>query len=151
MAKVTVTHLCGHDERIGVFGSQRDRDWRVTSEERKLCFDCYKQQQQAAAEAKAEAEQLPALVGTEKQVAWAVSIRAKLLEEIERAVLGEYREQLDRTVADGKVTREEADIAMLQVLGYVARVRQQTEARYWIDNRSASARSLLAAISKNKG
>lgn len=84
MAKYDVEYACGHKWEIQLFGPIEGRLVKLDYEAEKLCPDCYKakiETKHAAESAKAaeEAKQagLPALQGSEKQIAWAESIRAK--------------------------------------------------------------------------
>ena len=75
-------YSCGHEGRINIIGPTKDRqrkaDWYFSN----VCPECYKKylkeerenKNKEAAEKSAEME-LPKLIGTEKQVAWANSIR----------------------------------------------------------------------------
>ena len=126
MAKYNVTRACGHDEVVNLVGRHRDREWRLENvEPSKLCYDCYQQklaeererENREAAEA-AKDMNLPALTGTEKQVAWAETIRQQLLADLDTFI---YRS-----------TRGEVNP---QLLGALEQIKSKTEARWWIDRR----------------
>lgn len=92
MAKVTITQACGHTATIGVSGRSSDREYAVSREESRDCLDCYTAKMNAAAAQAAKRDNLPALTGSERQVAWATTIRAKALKS-----LADYRlEELAR-------------------------------------------------------
>ena len=132
MAQYQITHSCGHTKTHQIFGTnskgQRDnkRAWLATT----LCEDCYKAEQNAkhaaenAAAAKAnKAAALPELTGTPKQIAWAESIRAAKIAELDGimkpdAANGEYPE------------------IYAQCMDIINAVKNQTSASYWIDNRT---------------
>lgn len=106
MAKYKVTYTCGHEGVVNIIGPNKDREWKLAYEEAKLCPDCYKakleaERQKQNAEA-AEANQtagLPKLEGTEKQIAWAETIRKSILEGIESKVLSKINpEQKELTL-----------------------------------------------------
>lgn len=130
MAKYIVTRACGHEETIALFGPHRDREWRLEKvEPNKLCYECWqaevaRQREEANREAAEAAKELglPELVGTEKQVAWASTIRKEKLDGIER--------HFAQTVRMGDVIS-----ARLQAAAH--RIRQKTEASYWIDRRNS--------------
>lgn len=94
MAKYQVTFSCGHTETVQLFGKTKDRErWIKWAEENKLCQDCWQaakeeQRQQATAAAIEEniSYGLPSLTGSEKQVAWAETIRAEMVQKIEQAM-----------------------------------------------------------------
>ncbi len=130
MAQYQITHSCGHTKTHQIFGTnskgQRDnkRAWLATT----LCEDCYKAEQNAkhAAENAAAAEAnkaaaLPELTGTPKQIAWAESIRAAKIAELD-GLLGP---------ADG-----EQDELHRELQAIIDAVKNQKSAVYWIDNRT---------------
>lgn len=118
MAKYTVNHICGHSVEVQLFGKMDDRYRRIEWLETQECDECRKAKANAAAAAAKEERGLPDLTGSEKQVAWANTIREqayKALDELEpfntndktKALFSSWRTKLDA----------------------------QTEAKWWIDNR----------------
>jgi hypothetical protein len=110
-----VTHSCGHIERhlivvqFAYLGETRARQLK-----RRKCTSCYSAGKQARAADEATADdavlagiELPALVGSERQVDWAGKIR---------------RERLAATI------RQDPEAARS--------LAGQTEAKWWIDHRS---------------
>jgi len=81
--KVDVKYACGHLEVRQVYGSWKERERLIAYLSRQVCPECRHKQEMQEAE-KLEAEYgLPAFeVGTEKQKAWAVSIRAEWLKRM---------------------------------------------------------------------
>ena len=43
--KVWIKRACGHEEQIEVFGKVSEREYRIKSEEKKTCRDCYQAEQ----------------------------------------------------------------------------------------------------------
>lgn len=90
MAKYDVTYSCGHNGVIELYGpgAERERKLKWLASEG-ICPECYKAQLEAELGAFEEEHCLPALKGTEKQVAWARKIRkeqvTKALEIVEKA------------------------------------------------------------------
>ena len=123
MAKYNITRACGHDETVSLVGRHRDREWRLENvEPSKLCSECYqaeltKQRERENAEA-AKDMNLPALTGTEKQVAWAETIRQQLLADLDSFIYRSTRGEMNP-----------------QLLGALEQVKSRAEARWWIDNR----------------
>jgi len=92
MARTTITMACGHEEMHRLSGRDADRraEWLAANH---VCAECYAAQQEqereaerarrdmenAQAAADALKAGLPRLEGTERQVAWAESIRSKRL------------------------------------------------------------------------
>jgi hypothetical protein len=119
-----VTHSCGHIEthlivvQFAYLGETRARQLK-----RRKCTACYRAGKQAEATDQAKADDavlagidLPALVGSEKQVDWAGKIR---------------RERLAAAL------RKDPDLARYFV--------EQTDARWWIDNRNADFAAITLA------
>lgn len=168
MAKYTVTHSCGHEEVVNLIGPHRDREWRMARMEEEVCHECYLRQL-AAENAKAAEEnkknELPALTGSEKQVAWAESIRAQRIASItetvrkgqEKSLLsintnahscfgrGRWFDPEDApkgvTVEPGRVYEfNGVAVYVTTSKGRIAdaaldRILNETSARWWIDNR----------------
>lgn len=107
MAHYDVTHACGHDERIELFGKTSERERRIEWLQERPCTECWKKERAAEAEARKNkeaamivealgndaAEAVNALSnatctleGSAKQVAWAEDIRTKCIDQL----LGQY-------------------------------------------------------------
>lgn len=137
MSWYTVTHFCGHDEDHQLYGKHSSRDRRRERMAEEPCSDCQKAARAAhnaqCAEANVEAG-LPALKGSNKQIAWAESIRGRMLETAETRIAtyremapieGEHVEQAARTIAAAE--------------RIVASWRAETSAGRWIDRRTDRA------------
>ena len=135
MSKHTITRACGHEEEVSIDGPKRSRKRRLERARRFNCRTCYFEKQRAEAEAAAAAHDLPALTGTPRQVAWAMTLRHKALDEMELH-LCELR---------GAAAKEDAlleaglEMAVEALLG-------QTEAAWWIDRRFHTPPMLLDAV-----
>ncbi len=132
MSKYSITRSCGHEETIQIYGPVRDRDRKAEYEAGKMCYECYKSEQakQRAAESVQAAESaktlgLPQLTGSEKQIAWAESIRAKAAQS-----LTSVRQNLALAPDD---KREAVSIAMRIIDATMAR----TDAKDWINDANA--------------
>lgn len=121
MAKYAITHSCGHSETVQLYGKHTDRSRYMDNAERRQCRDCYN----ASLVAKTADMGLPALTGSDKQVAWAETIRAKALLNA--------AESLDDVGAE-----------------VMAIVRAKETARYWIDRRDMFARQTWLAEAVRK-
>jgi len=138
MAKYQITRSCGHTETVNICGPGKDRDRKAEYESGKLCYECYQAKQRAerdaaaaqAAETAAETG-LPELTGSEKQIKWALQIRAEKLAEIDgyRAQLANAPSDADRQTAEG-------------IMNWIA---AQAAAAWWIDNRDLSGRQMIQA------
>lgn len=79
MAKYQVTFSCGHTSTVELVGKTSERERRILwYEQSGICPDCYKAQQEAKRTAAIDVcKDLPQLVGSPKQIAWAEKIRAE--------------------------------------------------------------------------
>lgn len=134
MAKYDITFSCGHEGTICLTGPHTMREWRIKKEEENgLCPACEEirnaqlkaerleqiAKQNAESAAKSAELELPELTGSEKQVAWANTIRLEILEKLEE--LAKH------------VRNEEGKAIFMEYVEYVA---SQTEARWFIDARN---------------
>jgi hypothetical protein len=135
MAKYDVDYTCGHSERIDLVGKVAIRYRRIETMEKRECPTCRHKNELAAAQKSAKEMQLPPLVGTPKQIAWAESIRAEKLREFNGynkgfSILG---------------------VAPLTIADIPATILAETGARWWIDNRNHShANEVYSGREKSK-
>jgi hypothetical protein len=139
MAKVGITHKCGHVVEHNLMGPYKDRDRRAQWLADGDCPTCDTKRREeanrATNEAAAQAAQeagLPVLQGSEKQVAWAETIRMKAIAEAEAAI------------ARTATTPERQE----QVAPLLAKLKAQDQARWWIDSRSKSGIELLKGMAR---
>jgi hypothetical protein len=126
------TLSCGHQGLVKVSGNSKAREDKIRwAKEHQLCGDCYKielaeAREKANATAAAEAKEngLPQLIGSEKQIAWATTIRKNKLEEIDAMMLTPTGDHLRA----------------------IEKIKSQTSAKVWIDNREISAYYLLQGV-----
>ena len=121
------TYSCGHEGRENIVGPTKNRQWIADRKFENLCEECYQAKLMADREAKnAEALEkskefeLPELIGTEKQVAWANAIRLEL---------AEYFQNWAETL----IFNEQGKTDYRKVLQYM--VEHKTKASWYIDNR----------------
>ena len=141
--QTTITHTCGHTETVQMYGSSSERDSKAAWLAGKPCQECQRNAQQAQATESAQAQGLPALVGSEKQVAWALTIRAEQLGKV-----AAMRKEFEAIGRKQNVTEDVMATQMGQFDALVAKLTAQTAAAWWIDRRSNSAQSLLKDVSK---
>ncbi len=130
MAKYTINHTCGHESTQNFAGGNpRLRQWKIEQAEAQICWECQKAEQAENAKENAEAFGLPALVGSDKQVAWAMTIRQNVL-IIADQVISEYVTKLD-----GQDAAKVAPVKALLKKVYEG-FANETAAKFWIDNRN---------------
>jgi len=148
MAKFEITRSCGHNETVNICGKQSDRPRQAEYEATRLCYDCYKAAQTAknaaqttAATVAAEVQGLPTLQGSEKQIAWAETLRSEKLEEIKQL----------RAIG---IKPNEPAFIIEAVNNCFAVIEAETSAKWFIDNRNQGVRYIIsdaiaAAIAAN--
>lgn len=121
MGRYKVTHQCGHIEDVQLYGSYVERERRIKWLESQDCPECRKAKGDACAEDARRKRGLSELNGSEKQVAWANSIREsvyKCLDTVESLANGSNTEQ-----------------ARIMVDGWREKMDSINSAKWWIDNR----------------
>ena len=118
MAHYTINHICGHSVEIQLLGKMEDRYRRIEWLETQECEECKRAKANAAAAAAKDARGLADLTGSEKQIAWANTIREKAYKALD--FLAPY--------ATNDKTKQIMD-------RWKAKMDVQTTAKWWIDNR----------------
>lgn len=138
-------HACGHDgERVQMYGKMDGRRVQLARIEAQDCSDC---RRKSADKISADAG-LPTLTGSDKQVAWAVSIRQKLwlpLAEL-KAKNDAFIARLEAKDYHDEKTTEQIDACRIELTTNAARLAEimaQTRASWWIDRRNNNATMLL--------
>lgn len=91
MAKASFTHSCGHGGYV-VGRNRRDADYQANRLAQQECWECRKTAETAAAAQSAREHGLPPLTGSPKQIAWAETIRQRVLARLAEAISGLPRE-----------------------------------------------------------
>ena len=152
MAKYGVTYSCGHEDTIQIYGPTSDRQRQADAEGRKDCPECWRKKQDArnaeaalAASCDAAASGLPELTGSPKQIAWAETIRAKMLADLKPILVSAKAKQ--SLAEQGRIALDDPRYAQLQAAidAQAASYRMQASAKWWIDHREDSLYSLCTA------
>ena len=122
---------CGKEFDVKMYGKQKEIEWKL-EHWNWLCDECKTKKREE--EAKKAAEQsksmeLPELVGTEKQVQWALKIRLDAIKNIEKQI--EAEKAMERLNPEGNPS----EIEFLMRLGFKDMLKE-TKASFWIDNRN---------------
>lgn len=135
MAKYTITHTCGHQETVQLYGAHSDREWRINKMEASPCEDCLRQAANEKAEKEAREAGLPMLEGSAKQIAWATTIRQGIYNKrAEFIKLIDWMEQYPGEASQkGSVM---AKMAELDRAYFGEAMTNEISALYWIDNRA---------------
>ena len=135
--KYDVTYTCGHVATIQLYGKTAERESRIKYLEGNcVCPECYKAQKDA--ERKAENEKsaeaakdrgMQELSGSPKQVAWANTIREKVMAYIDK-------------------TMDLEDERVKNLIQYINTSADTKSASWWIDRRDRGELEVLREIAK---
>lgn len=131
--KFSISHSCGHTAGVDLLGPYADRDRKAAWLATVPCPACAKterdqerDQRNEQTAAQAASAGWPALTGTERQTAWATTIRADTITAM--------TERLGRHV--------DAELASAVLAVWTADALRHTEASWWIDNRTDPVRAV---------
>ena len=123
--KYDITYSCGHAGTVELYGKTSERESKIRwYETTAVCPECYKKQQEEAAETITKYE-LPELGGSEKQVAWA----KKLMESAITVLETEGR----KTAEEQAPTEAAKSQAHEAIDAHIARIRSAKHAADIID------------------
>jgi len=139
MAKYSVTYSCGHEGEVQLYGKGSERERKLEWLAEQDCPTCEKAAREArnakanaaAAQANASAG-LPALQGSDKQIAWAETIRAQFIPGL----------QAKRAEVQSKATDENAAL-VTQAVDMIQSIIDEQSASYWIDSRDLEKAEVL--------
>ena len=134
--KYEIKHTCGHTSIEQIYGKTSEHDRKVAWYESHPCWECAKAQEASDAKATSESQGLPALTGSEKQIAWAMSIRLDVLDALANCdVVKQIIDRpTDEVMADSKIAPP-AKAALPRLVEVATKIRGETSAKWWIDNR----------------
>lgn len=130
----TINYKCGHSEDQQLYGPVKDRESRISWAERQSCKDCYRAE--IKAQEIAASIDRPALLGSEKQIAWAITIRLAAKKKFE-VFLAMVRAANPANIPEG------LDAASDNFFS-------NSSAKYWIETwREATGRSVAHKVCQN--
>lgn len=137
------TFSCGHEGRTNIIGPQKNREWIKEQRFKGLCPDCYKKKMEEEreeanrkAEEKTKEMELPKLTGTEKQIAWAIKLRIKFIDEVTE--IADTREERYFKLHNKHSKRAQR---YRETLNYI--IEKETSSKFYIDNRIYDAIELI--------
>lgn len=163
MAHYDITHTCGHDERIELFGKTSERERRIEWLQERPCTECWKKERAAEAEARKNKEAAMiveklgdeaadavnalsnatcTLEGSAKQVAWAEDIRSKCIAQI----IDQVRKLVARIPA--KATAQQSVVFAARCNALASVIASKTSAAWWIENRDDIDKAVICEVIK---
>lgn len=145
------TFSCGHEGRVNIIGPTKDRQWKADRQFEKMCPECWekhleeeRQKANKEAERLAREMELPELIGSEKQIAWANTLRQNFIEKmskIKEEDINDYKYYYKQELKEIKKNLGEEYVKLLFcketliiVRDYI--IENKTTARFYIDNRN---------------
>lgn len=138
MAKYSVKFACGHVAEVELYGPEVERMKKIRNMRQcGLCPDCYKQSKLDEIESLEMELDLPVLIGSEKQIQWARSLRKEYLSNFFRW----FNEIVERNSKHGHDTSY--DLKMIEK--FKIWLRTKHTAKFWIDlqNKLDKTRELM--------
>lgn len=136
-------YSCGHEGRVNIIGPVKDREWKKEREFSKLCPECYRKEQEERIKMENEESarlsqelELPELSGTEKQVAWANTIRMNMVSKISD-IENKLKESGKRIrfyhayKSESYITVSFESLSDMADMGFSS----HTDAKFWIEHR----------------
>lgn len=141
--KYTVTYSCGHSGTVELFGPERDRERKLEwYQEHAVCPECYARQQTEERAAIESQYDLPALTGSDKQIAWAEKIRAGFLAE---------RGQAETVKSNPNLPQDVFDRYYGQMQEFFGEFFGESSASAWIDRRNGKLGTYLRVWMSKQG
>lgn len=144
MAWEIVRYICGHEERIQADGTPAMREKRRIWAAQRLCNPCKRAADVSAAGDEAHRLRLPPLIGTQDEVARALTIRREKLTN-----LNDYLYDWERWVRHGRQKGElagkENEIHEFRTMLHqlIALIAKRDTAAWWISMKHAMSKDLL--------
>lgn len=151
MSKHSGVFSCGCEGQVELFGRASDRARQAEYIFSQVCYECQRREANEKSKQQAEEFGFPELIGTEKQVIWANTIRSSfynaILKEINNAIEGHWFNKL-RELTDKK------DLNDTQIVDYVTKllnhmIATKLQASYYIDNRYVFSIDMLRKLEKD--
>ena len=127
--KYQVKYSCGHEDDVVLYGKMEERYQKLSSYAEGLCSACWKEEQDKVHAAKGEAAKqvadtkgLPQLAGSEKQRAWAETIRDEILYLVD--VVAYVSDNFTNALTEGEE----------HIAAFADELRATTSSKWWIDN-----------------
>lgn len=132
MSQYEINHRCGHTRTVNITGTnvRGERERRAANLAAGVCPDCYRAHQDATTAEQAAALGLPELTGTDRQVAWAMKLRAEVITLIDQR---KTKSQAFYQDNPDKIAERDAVFGAID-----AEVAAHTDAAWWIEHQGHS-------------
>ena len=135
MAKYQVTYKCGHTIEMQLFGKIADRESKIEWYRNNCeCPDCKRNshaEENRKASEQAQSLGLVALQGSEKQIAWAETIRIKAI-EFAKIVKKEIEDKASKST----MTDDKMKLSLDVIINTIESLINNNDSSWWIDMRN---------------
>lgn len=152
MVKVNVNYRCGHSVETEINPPMKNfhgkmkrnyfdgwQEWRIAQLEKELCPMCYEKERKERiekenkeAQEETQKRNLPQLTGSEKQIAWATTIRIHTLEYVEE-FLNKKREWADSAQKEENRLSRNKKVDDMEI--ELNKVLSINSSKFWIEKR----------------
>lgn len=142
---------CGEDMKVDLIGKHKVREWKLENYTW-ICDSCKQEirdRKNENARINNREAGLPELNGSEKQIAWAETIRAGFNSEIEIAIKNKDKDT-PMFVQDFPIKILLKEFKLNEIIEAIDEVLSVDSAVWWIDNRYSDTTSLLSDYIKDK-
>jgi len=137
-----ITYSCGHEEKEYIGGyTQEYRDEQAEKMAKEICPACKREKAIKEAETNMEKYELPELVGTPRQVDWAMQIRDEKLDRIMNYEHQNFTDRdfdLRRRLKKDEKIKDQATIEEAKAM-----LLSETSSSFWIENKDAFISTLI--------
>ena len=148
--KYDINYSCGHMATVQLYGSEQERERKIEWLKTQTCPECQKAERQkeyAAENTQARARSnemgLPKITGTDKQTAWAESIRIKCLDAIDTALKDDADRFSRLSDEDKKQYRQAHEAGKEKMNLFSSWLLSHVEAKWWIENRDTPMKQMM--------
>lgn len=134
MAQYEIMYQCGHTGTIYSYGARKYNESYLSLKSQELCPGCKIEKENKKAAEISESMELPQLIGTERQVAWANTIRLSIMKKFPNLIITELN---DLTIPIDKKELKKA-------YNYV--ITNITKASFWIELHHVDSLELFTTL-----
>jgi hypothetical protein len=145
MAYYKVIHKCGHAKDHNLLGTnvRGERERRAEWLAGRDCTDCWQTTESVAASLIADALNLPALTGTDRQIPWGEQKRLKAIDQ-----LATRRAALRSSVLPGR--QDDLWGVLLYEEAVEEQIQSHTDAHWWINNTEVDIHRAALQLAKDR-
>lgn len=154
MSKEIITYRCGHEAETEINPPMKNfhgkmkrnyfdgwQEWRIAQLEKELCPMCYEKEKRdriekenKEAQEESQKRNLPPLTGSEKQIAWATTIRLHTLEYVEECLAQKKEWANSAHKEENRLSRNKKVDDMEEAANKILSINSS---KFWIEERTS--------------